>query len=253
MSHLVVAKRAPEPSRRTGILRHLAVGLLAFLLGFVFARSRMDWSADMRLWRAVGDASFVLLALALASGPLAILFPATKALLPWRRPFGIWFALTGLLHAYLVWDGWALWSLRRLFGYEEIPLESGPVLVLTDPGFGLSNLVGLVALFWGLVIAAVSSDFAMRALGSRGWKYVQQFAYVVFYLAGLHALYFMFLHYNLSLRSLVFQKGVPPPNWFRGWFVALVVLIMLLQLAGFLKTVAMRRAARTTGANAREP
>lgn len=241
------------PSARAGVLRHLAVGVLAILLGLVFWRSRMEWDPEMRLWKAVGDASFLLLALALAAGPLAILLPAAKPLLSWRRSFGIWFALTGLLHAYLVWDGWARWSLRRLFGFEEIPLETGPTLVLTDPGFGLSNLIGLVALFWGLLIAAVSSDFAMGALGSRAWKYVQQFAYVVFYLVGLHAAYFMFLHYNLSLKSLVFGKGIPPPNWFRGWFVAVVVTIMLLQLAGFVRTVAQRRAARTTGADARGP
>lgn len=248
-----MAKRAPAPARGAGVFRHLAVGALAFFVGLAFWRSRMEWDAEMRLWKAVGDASFVLLALALASGPLAILAPATKPLLGWRRSFGIWFALTALLHAYLVWDGWALWSLRRLFGFNEVPLESGPTLVLTDPGFGLSNLVGLVALFWGLVIAAVSSDRAMAALGSRGWKYVQQFAYVVFYLVVLHAAYFLFLHYNLSLTSLVFGKGVPPPNWFRGWFVALVGAVVLLQLAGFVKTVAQRRAARAPGVDAREP
>ena len=248
-----MAKRAPVPSRRAAIVRHLAVGVLAYVLGFVFWRSRMEWDPEMRLWKAVGDASFMLLALALTSGPLAVLFPVSKPLLTWRRSFGIWFALTGLLHAYLVWDGWARWSLRRLFGFEELPLDTGPTLVLTDPGFGLSNLIGLVALFWGLVIAAVSSDVAMRALGARGWKYVQQFAYVSFYLVGLHAAYFMFLHYELSLTTLVFRKNLTPPNWFRGWFITVIVTIMLLQLAGFVKTVVQRRAARAAGADAREP
>lgn len=203
----------------------------------------MEWVADMRLWRAVGDASFVLLALALAAGPLAVLWPAARRLVAWRRAFGIWFALTGLLHAYLVWDGWALWSLRRLLGFQDLPLESGPASVLTDPGFGLANLVGLVALFWGLVIAAVSSDAAMRALGARGWKHVQQLAYVVFYLVALHAAYFLFLHYALSLTSLVFQKAVPDANWFRFWFVALALAVMTLQVAAFARTVAQRQRA----------
>lgn len=243
-----VTPRGDEPERgsaRATLPRHLATALLTAALVGLFWRSRMDWVSDMRLWRAVGDASLVLLALALAAGPLAVVAPRTRGLVAWRRAFGIWFALTGLLHAYLVWDGWALWSIKRLLGFQEIPLESGTAVVLVDPGFGLANLIGLVALAWGLVIAAVSSDLAMRALGSRSWKFVQGFAYVVLYLVGLHAAYFLFLHYELTLTSLVFQKAVPNANWFRFWFVGLVLLVLALQTAAFVRTLARDRRGRT--------
>lgn len=220
---------------------------LASALTFVFWRSRMEWDAEMRLWRAVGDAAFALLALALAVGPLAMLSPGARGLLAWRRALGIWSTLTAALHAYLVWDGWARWSLRRLFGFQEIPLQEGPTLVMTDPGFGLANLMGIVALFWGLVIAAVSSERAFRALGARSWKFIQQFAYVVFYLVGLHGAYFLFLHYNLSLTNLVFQKAVPAPNWFRFWFVGLALFVVCLQAAAFARVVVQRRRARGAG------
>lgn len=229
---------------RATLPKHVATAALAAVLVALFWRSRMEWVSDMRLWRAVGDASLVLLALALAVGPLAVLAPRARGLLAWRRALGIWFALTGLLHAALVWNGWALWSIDRLWGFQELPLASAPAVVLVDPGFGLANLMGLVALAWGLLIAAVSSDIAMRALGSRSWKFVQRFAYVVFYLAGLHAAYFLFLHYELTLTSLVLQKAVPSPNWFRSWFLALVLGVLALQAAAFARTLARERRAR---------
>jgi hypothetical protein len=105
-------------------------------------------------------------------------------------------------------------------------------------------LMGIVALFWGLVLAATSSDFAMAALGGRAWKHVQQYSYVVFCLVGLHGAYFLFLHYDLSLRGLVFQKAVPEPNWFRFWFVGAAGLVMALQTAAFFTTMVRRGRAR---------
>lgn len=235
---------SPPPSARSHArwTRHAAVLALAGALVWAFWRSRMEWTADMRLWRAVGDAAFVLLSFTLATGPLAALWPRARRLLAWRRSFGVTAALAAALHAYLVWDGWALWSLRRLFGYQDLSEAGGPDNVLVDPGFGLANLVGIVALAWALLIAAISSDHALRLLGQRSWKFVQQFAYVVFYLTGLHAAYFLFLHYELSLVNLVFRKGVPEPNWFRAWFVLIVVAVFVLQLAAFVRQVQRDRA-----------
>ena len=234
----------PEPSRRRSSsrrdprwTRHATVLALAIALAFAFWRSRMEWTPDMRLWRAIGDAAFVLLALALATGPMATLWPRTRRLLAWRRSFGVMAALVAALHAYLVWDGWALWSLRRLFGFQDLSEAGGPDDVLVDPGFGLANLMGIVALAWALVIAATSSDHALRLLGQRSWKFVQQFAYLVFYLPGLHAAYFLFLHYALGLVNLVFRKPVPEPNWFQASFVLIVAVVLVLQAAAFVHQV----------------
>lgn len=233
------------PSVPSGWARHLVVGLLGVAFSVLFWRSRMEWDAEMRLWRAVGDASFMLLALALVAGPLAVLSRMFAPLLRWRRAFGVWFALLAGLHAYLVWDGWARWSFARLMGYQDLSASGIPEPVLVDPGFGLANLMGLVALFLGLVLAAVSSEWAVRALGARAWKHVQQYAYVVFYLVGLHAVYFLMLHYELGLPNLVFQKGVAPVNWFRFWFLGIVGLVILLQVAAFARNVMRRREGRT--------
>lgn len=231
------------PSVPSGWPRHLAVALVGALLVLAFWRSRMEWDPEMRLWKAVGDASFALFAVAMAIGPLAIVWKRAARLLVWRRALGIWFALLALLHAYLVWDGWARWSFSRLMGYEDLSGSGVPDPVLTMPGFGLANLVGLVALVLGLTLAAVSSERALRALGARSWKHLQQYSYVVFYLVGLHGAYFLLLHYELSLVNLVLGKAVPPPNWFRFWFLGAVGVVVLLQVAAFWSVVRRRSAA----------
>lgn len=230
-------------SAPSGWPRHLATAAVSAALTFLFWRSRMEWDPEMRLWKAVGDASFVLLALALLVGPSAIVWRPAVAALPWRRALGIWSALLALLHAYLVWDGWARWSFGRLMGYEDLSGSGVQGPVLTMPGFGLSNLMGLVALAILLTLAAVSSESALRALGPRAWKHMQQYAYVVFYLVALHTAYFMFLHYDLSLTNLVLRKALTPPNWFRFWSLGLVGFVLLLQAMAFVKLARRRREA----------
>lgn len=243
----MVAKNANTvgvpPSVPSGWARHAAIAVLSAVLTWFFWRSRMEWDAEMRLWKAVGDASFVLFALAMLVGPLAVVWRRAAPLLAWRRALGIWFALLTLVHAYLVWDGWARWSFSRLMGYEDLSAAGVAEPVLTMPGFGLSNLMGLVALVLALLLAAVSSERAMRGMGARAWKHLQQYAYVVFYLAGLHVAYFMFLHYELSLTNLVLGKGLPPPNWARSWFVGAVVIVLALQAAAFVQIIRRRRTA----------
>ena len=185
----------------------------------------------MRLWKAVGDASFVMLLVTLSLGPAARLARPVTRLLPWRRQFGIWFALVAALHGVLVVHGWARWSLRRFLGYEVVP-ELGREVRL-EPGFGLANLVGVTALGFALVLAATSSDRALRRLGAPAWKWLHHSALFVFYLSLLHAGYFLFLHYTMS-----FHKPVPRPDWFRFPFVVLGFTVVALQLGAFFKTAA---------------
>ncbi|MBZ0329301.1 ferric reductase-like transmembrane domain-containing protein [Halomonas sp. ANAO-440] len=235
-----IKANAPIRNRRFG--QHIVVALIGAMAAYLFWLSRMEWDAEMRTWRAIGDAAFILLFVAMTIGPVARIWPRRLSfLVNWRRAFGIWFAIFASVHAFLVWDGWARWSIRGFFGYQELPVVglSGPVLV--DPGFGLANMVGLVALFFGLFLFAISSDKAMRFLGSSTWKHLQNYAYVVFYLVSLHGIYFLFLHYEPSLRNLFFQRGVPDPNWFRFWFIGLVGTVFLLQSTALVKVVLQRR------------
>lgn len=215
-------------------VRHLAVGVLSVVLVAGFWASRMEWSPDMRLWRAIGDTALVLLFVSLAMGPAARLWNAAARLLTWRRYVGVWAALAALTHSLLIIDGWAQWSVRRFLGFEVIP-QLGREARL-EPGFGLANLVGLVAAGWLLVLLATSSDRAMRLLGARSWKWLHGGASVVFYLTVLHAGYFLFLHYTIS-----FHRNVPPPNWFGVPMLLMALTVLVLQWAAFARTVARGR------------
>lgn len=226
--------RRVQPSVR----RHLAVAVVTALLVAAFWRSRMEWSPEMRLWKAVGDAAVVLLFASLAIGPAAKLWRSAARVLPWRRQVGIWAGITASVHAVLIIDGWAQWSVRRFLGFEFIP-QLGREARL-EPGFGLANLVGLVALGWMLMLLATSSDRAVRLLGPPAWKWVHTGAHVVFYLVVLHTTYFLFLHYTIS-----FHRAPAPENWFRFPLLGLAAGVIALQWTAFMRTVRRRRSRST--------
>ena len=55
---------------------------------------------------------------------------------------------------------------------------------------------------------------------------------------GLFAfLYFLFIHYTVS-----FHKQIPPPDWFRYWFLAMVGVVAILHVAAFVRMVRISRA-----------
>lgn len=218
---------------KSHFLRHAAIGGVSVLFAWIFWTSRPEWVWDMRLWKSLGDASFMLLFTTLVLGPLARIWSPAAKWLPWRKYLGIWFGLIAIIHGYLVWDGWARWDIPRFFGYEYLP-EVGRAVRL-EPGFGLANLIGLVAIFFTIVLMATSTERALKYLGG-SWKWLHYSTYTVFYLSAIHAGYFLFIHYTLS-----FHKNVPPPDWFRFPFLVLVAIVLLLQSVAFMKTVKTRR------------
>lgn len=214
-------------------LRHTIVGAMAAVFVWMFWLSRPEWSWDMRLWKAFGDAALLLLFITLAIGPVVRLWSPSAKLVLWRKHVGIWFALIAVIHSFLVWNGWARWDIFRFFGYEFVP-QLGRIARL-EPGFGLANLIGMLALFWTIVLLATSSERALKYLGV-SWKWLHQSANIIFYLSAIHTGYFLYIHYTLS-----FHKNIPPPNWFRVPFLLLVAVVFLLQLLAFVKTVKKQR------------
>jgi sulfoxide reductase heme-binding subunit YedZ len=161
---------------------------------------RGGWD-PMHAWnRAFGDVSFLLLAITMALGPLVRLWAPAGWLLPWRRETGIW------THP----------DLGRY--------------VMLQHGFGLANAVGFLALAYGLVLGLTSNTFSQRILGGSAWKWLQQGAYVLWALVVIHTAYFLYLHF------LSFHRPLPPENWFRVPFVAIVILTVSLQVAAYLVT-----------------
>jgi len=217
------------------LFRHTLVALFAVAVSAPFWYGRLDWDTEMRLWRAVGDGSFVLLFIVLILGPMARFWTPLNRLLPWRKELGIWFAILALGHTLLVLDGWVRWEWMRFFGYEFI-IRVGRYARM-EPGFGLSNLIGIVAMVIAVPLMLTSSNWAVKRLGATAWKWLHLGAYTIFYLVVLHSLYFLFMHYTVS-----FHRRVPlDENWFRYPFLVAALLVLGIQLIAFVLTVRKRK------------
>ena len=215
--------------------KHCTLAITAIILYAIFYSTWENWDPEMARWKAVGDSAFILLWSSMMIGPLVRLKPSLKLLLIWRRTISIWAALMMSLHAYLIWDGWARWTIDGLLGYSELPDIDGPVLL--QPGFGIANVIGLVALSIALLLLAISSDRAMKWLGAGSWKRLQNLSKTVYILVVIHMFYFVTMHYDLSIYGLVFQKGVPAANPHTNLFIILIIIHLLISVKAFVNTV----------------
>lgn len=211
------------------VARHILVGILAAGLVLGFAAVHAQWSPMHRWNRAFGDASLVLIALAMGLGPLARFLRPAARLLQFRRELGIHGCILALVHAVIILVGWVQWDLMRLFGFEWHPELM--TYVMFQQGFGLANAIGIAALVLAVLLAATSSDFALRRLGQSGWKFLQMGVLPLWWLSVAHVAYFLFMHF------MSFHRALPDPNPLRPWFVGLVVLVLGLRAAAYILTV----------------
>jgi sulfoxide reductase heme-binding subunit YedZ len=163
---------ASNPVQRKWWERHVLVIFLTTVLMIFFLYSRAEWSAMHRWNRAFGDVSLILVAIAMALGPLSRLRRKTVRSLPYRRELGIYAIVLATIHTIIILVGWVNLDLMRLIGFELHPELQR--YVMFDQGFGLANLIGVLALLYGLILAITSNDRSMRVLGSTVWKFVQQ-------------------------------------------------------------------------------
>jgi sulfoxide reductase heme-binding subunit YedZ len=162
--------------------------------------------------------SFLLLFITLAIGPVVKLKAPKKGISPlmhpwtWRGELGIWFTITGFMH-FLV-----LTLDRPLTSYIE----------MGGGGYALANLLGAIALFWALILSATSCSKAIQMLGFSSWKWIQNFAYLIFYLVTCHYLYFQFFSTH---------EGGPNPDWFGYTATVMAIIIVLLEFAAFFSVI----------------
>lgn len=229
-------------SKKIVFARYLAVGAVGVLATYLVWSVNGTWSLDMRLWKAFGGGSFFLLWFAVVIGPIARLWSPLQYLLSYRREAGVWFFLIALVHGYLVLDGWVRWSVWEFFGYEYVP--QADMYLLAESGFGLANLVGIVALTFALALAATSFDRSVNFLGVASWKWLHSFSYVVFYLTALHTIYFAFIQYSPSLlRAVLGQPTNYPDNPLKWYYLALFLSVFIAQAVAFAITVRKQRTA----------
>ena len=107
-------------AQRSWWQRHLIVIVLSAAATALVLYSRAEWSAMHRWNRAVGDVSLVLVAMAMAIGPLSRLSRRVARLTPYRRELGIYAILLALVHAVIILFGWVSLDLMRLFGFDNM-------------------------------------------------------------------------------------------------------------------------------------
>lgn len=206
------------------------VGSVTLVLFVVFLEMRAGWDPMHAQNRALADVSVLLLVATLAVGPLARLWSPAARLIPWRREMGTWAVYTAIGHVWVVFSGWALLDPLKLFVSFNVFKRDWAL----EPGFALANLLGIVALAYGLVLLATSNEASIRLLGGAGWKFLQQGVYVLYALVVLHTAYFLYFHF------VSFHRPPPPVNWFQGPFLVLVGLLFALQTLAFVVTVRRR-------------
>jgi len=229
-------------SKKTVFLRHLLVAGIASALVFMVWSLNSTWSPNMRLWKSFGGASLFLLWFTVFIGPMAKLWKPLKKFLSWRREVGIWFFVVAFVHGYLVIDGWARWSVWGFLGYQYI--AELDTYLRAEPGFGLANLMGLLALIFALILASTSFDRVVSYVGISSWKWLHTFSYVIFYIAVLHALYFAFIHFTPSPQRVL--MGLPtnyPDNALRFYYLGAFLSVFVAQIAAFVKIVRKQRSA----------
>lgn len=194
-------------------IQHLIVVIFTLLLVFIFRYLlQTEWAATF------ARISFILLFLTLAIGPVMKLKAPKKSSSPlqipwsWRGELGIWFAITGLIHFIIL--------------IMDRPFST--FIKIGGSGYGLANLIGLIALVLALLLAFTSLNKIILFLGIKQWKWLHSFTYVVFYLVSLHLIYFQFFS----------TYGEVGPDWFGYTAIVLAIIILLLQSMAFIKTVA---------------
>ncbi len=205
---------------RNTLVQHFIVGVFSIVLAFSFKHF-----LGIRGSTAFARVSFILLVLTLLIGPVMRLkkprVVSTPLKLPWswRSELGIWFTITSLVHVFAAMSGRPNWDLLKALGGG-----------IGGGGYGLANLLGLVALFWALILTATSFGKVIKWLGVESWRWLHSFTYVIFYLVAAHSIYFQF-----------FSSYGGGPDFFGYMYAAMVLLITALQFAAFAKTVGEQR------------
>ncbi len=211
------------------LLRHLITAIITAGLTWLFWRSRMEWDPEMRLWKSFGDTSLVLLYATLAIGPAARFFKGAGRLIKYRHELGVWFGVYGLIHTFLILNGWMRWEVGRFLGYEFIPSVGRDVRL--ESGFGMANIMGLIAIIIAIPLMITSGNWAIRYLGGSSWKFLHLSVYPILYLIALHTMYFMYIHYTIS-----FHRAPAPTNWAQIPFALATGGLFAMQAAAYTRT-----------------
>ncbi|MDO8339794.1 MAG: hypothetical protein Q7T16_04005 [Candidatus Burarchaeum sp.] len=169
--------------------------------------------------RFLGLSGFFLLCITLIIGPLSVLWPKAYAvLIEPRRATGIASFVFLLAHFLLVLTTVFSFNLAFIFSVH-------------------SNLTAFLAFLILIALTLTSNDFSIRVLGAGNWKNFQRLTYLAFVLA--------FAHFLLKVEGLAIQniRGTTVYNLAQLALIALGIITILLQLAGFYVRIKRKAAA----------
>ncbi|CAN5279151.1 hypothetical protein BH09GEM1_BH09GEM1_45940 [soil metagenome] len=173
-----------ERFKRRARRHHLPIAL-ASAIGMAVLLPLVHSDRVMQRWSlATAYVALGLVAATLVTGPWAVLqgrrHPTSSDL---RRDLGIWAGGFGVGH--FVFGLQVHQKYRYLYWFREMNGSRLPRLRLD--AFGLTNDLGIVAVVIVVVLLAISNDMALRRLGARKWKRIQQWSYWYLGLVVVHA------------------------------------------------------------------
>ncbi len=215
--------------RRRLIAHHLPLAVLSAVAVASLSITRPYPDRITRLSFSTAYPALVLLAFTLVTGPWNVLLrrrnPVSSDL---RRDAGIWAGLLALTHTVI---GQCVHLRGRPWLYYVYgPWEHGHRFPLRHDLFGFNNYTGLVSALLIALLLATSSDWALRRLGTPGWKRLQRWNYAAFALAVAH---------GLGYQAQEKQKA-----HFVAVVVASALAALLMQASGWMA----RRSARASSA-----
>ena len=215
MRAIGVSRRQSYWGRR--IRRHLVLALVSGVLtGSILSFLQLK-SLVFRVSMASAYGGLVFLSASLVIGPWNVLRgrpnPVSTDL---RRDIGMWAGLLGLAH---VVAGLQVHLGGQFWLYFLYPPDQPHGWPLRYDAFGVANFTGLGVTLVLALLLGLSNDFSLRALGPRRWKALQRWNYAGFALVAAHGLAYQ-----------VIEKRELP---FVGLFGGLVLVVVVMQLAGF--------------------
>ncbi len=127
----------------------------------------------------------VLLSATLLTGPWNLLRrrrnPVSSDL---RRDVGIWAGILSVVHTAV---GQNVHLRGRPWLYYVYSAEEHQSFPIRHDLFGMSNYTGAFSILVVAALLATSNDYALRKLGTPGWKSLQRWNYGAFALAAMHA------------------------------------------------------------------
>ncbi len=167
-----------------------------------------------RTGRAIGAIPFFLLFLVMAIGPTVRIWPSLVRIppkqFPWalRGELGIWFVVWSIVHIINIFylRNWEIWEYIK---------------GMSPWAFG-----AFVAVFMGIILAVTSSKKAINFLGFENWKWLQSFAYVIFWLTAVHV-----------IDRALLRPGFLSTDWLHRIYLLMIIIIPVLQITDFIKKV----------------